>query len=92
LKPSRSRPEPTNSPSALNLRVKVKEKPTGQFSAGVGYSSYSQVFFSGQVQERNLFGMGYQLGFQGSISAKSADYTVHLLESRTTTTRTWASA
>jgi len=68
-------PEPTNSPSALNLRVKVKEKPTGQFSAGVGYSSYSQVFFSGQVQERNLFGMGYQLGFQGSISAKSADYT-----------------
>ncbi len=68
-------PEPTASPNALNLRVKVKEKPTGQFSAGVGYSSYSQVFFSGQVLERNLFGMGYQLGFKGTISSKSADYT-----------------
>ena len=68
-------PEPTGSPNALNLRVKVKEKPTGQFSAGVGYSSYSQVFFSGQVLERNLFGMGYQLGFTGTISARSADYT-----------------
>jgi outer membrane protein insertion porin family len=68
-------PEPTANPSALNLRVKVKEKPTGQFSAGVGYSSYSQVFFSGQVLERNLFGMGYQLGFKGTISSKSADYT-----------------
>ena len=68
-------PEPTPSPNALDLRVKVKEKPTGQFSAGVGYSSYSQVFFSGQVLERNLFGMGYQLGFKGTISAKSADYT-----------------
>lgn len=68
-------PEPTGTPTALNLRVKVKEKPTGQLSAGVGYSSYSQVFFSGQILERNLFGMGYQLGFQGSISAKSADYT-----------------
>lgn len=68
-------PEPTGSPNALNLRVKVKEKPTGQFSAGVGYSSYSQVFFSGQVMERNLFGMGYQLGFTGTISARSADYT-----------------
>lgn len=68
-------PEPTTSPTALNLRVKVKEKPTGMFSAGVGYSSYSQVFFSGQVLERNLFGMGYQLGFKGTISARSADYT-----------------
>jgi outer membrane protein insertion porin family len=68
-------PEPAGTPSELNLRVKVKEKPTGQFSAGVGYSSYSQVFFSGQVLERNLFGMGYQLGFTGTISAKSADYT-----------------
>jgi len=68
-------PEPTASPNALDLRVKVKEKPTGQFSAGVGYSSYSQVFFSGQVLERNLFGMGYQLGFKGTISSKSADYT-----------------
>jgi outer membrane protein insertion porin family len=68
-------PEPTGNPSALNLRIKVKEKPTGQFSAGVGYSSYSQVFFSGQVLERNLFGMGYQLGFKGTISAKDSDYT-----------------
>ena len=68
-------PEPTGSPETLNLRVKVKEKSTGQFSAGVGYSSYSQVFFSGQVLERNLFGMGYQLGFKGTISSKSADYT-----------------
>lgn len=68
-------PEPTDSPNALNLRVKVKEKATGMFSAGVGYSSYSSIFFSGQVLERNLFGMGYQLGFKGTISGKSADYT-----------------
>lgn len=68
-------PEPTQTPNELNLRVKVKEKPTGQFSAGVGYSSYSQVFFSGQVLERNLFGMGYQLSFTGTISSRTADYT-----------------
>jgi outer membrane protein insertion porin family len=73
-------PEPTASPNALNLRVKVKEKPTGQFSAGVGYSSYSQVFFSGQVLERNLFGMGYQLGFKGTISAKIRRLHGHILE------------
>lgn len=68
-------PEPTPNPDKLNLRVKVKEKPTGMFSAGVGYSSYAKVFFSGQVLERNLFGMGYQLGFKGTISSKSSDYT-----------------
>lgn len=69
-------PEPTADPTALNLRVKVKEKPTGMFSAGVGYSSYAQVFFSGQILERNLFGMGYELGFRGTISSKSSDYTL----------------
>lgn len=68
-------PEPTDRPETLNLRVKVKEKSTGMFSAGIGYSSYSQVFFSGQVLERNLFGMGYQLGFKGTVSSKTADYT-----------------
>lgn len=68
-------PEPTGNPAEMNLRVKVKEKSTGMFSAGVGYSTYSKVFFSGQVLERNLFGMGYQLGFKGTISSKSADYT-----------------
>jgi outer membrane protein insertion porin family len=68
-------PEPAESPNEMNLRVKVKEKATGQFSAGVGYSSYSQVFFSGQVLERNLFGMGYQLSFTGTVSSRSADYT-----------------
>lgn len=68
-------PEPSESPNELNLRVKVKEKATGQFSAGVGYSSYSQVFFSGQVLERNLFGMGYQLSFTGTVSSRTADYT-----------------
>lgn len=68
-------PEPTDKPEALNLRVKIKEKPTGMFSAGIGYSSYSQAFFSGQILERNLFGMGYELGFKGTVSARSADYT-----------------
>lgn len=68
-------PEPTDKQEALNLRVKIKEKPTGMFSAGIGYSSYSQAFFSGQILERNLFGMGYELGFRGTVSAKSADYT-----------------
>ena len=52
-------PEPTGSPETLNLRVKVKEKSTGQFSAGIGYSSYSQVFFSGQVLERNQIGRAH---------------------------------
>ncbi|MBZ4684685.1 MAG: outer membrane protein assembly complex, YaeT protein [Desulfomicrobiaceae bacterium] len=68
-------PEPTARPDTLDLRVKVKEKSTGMLAAGAGYSTYSKVFFSGQILERNLFGMGYQLGFKGTISSKSADYT-----------------
>ncbi len=68
-------PEPTSRPDTLDLRVKVKEKSTGMLAAGAGYSTYAKIFFSGQIVERNLFGMGYQLGFKGTISSKSADYT-----------------
>jgi outer membrane protein insertion porin family len=68
-------PEPTANPSELDLRVKVKEKSTGMLAAGAGYSTYSKIFFSGQIVERNLFGMGYQLGFKGTISSRRADYT-----------------
>lgn len=67
----------TPEPDQLDLKVRVKEKPTGQLSAGVGYSSFSQLFFSGQITENNLFGKGYALSFNGAFSARDSLYNLN---------------
>ena len=67
---------PTGRDSELDLKVKIKEKPTGMLSAGTGYSTYSKVFVSASIQERNLFGMGYNLALTSSFSAKDTAYTL----------------
>ncbi len=64
---------PTSNPNKLNVKVHVKEKSTGFFSVGAGYSSVEKFFLTGQVTERNLFGRGYSLSFKGSFSS-SATY------------------
>lgn len=65
---------PTVQDDLLDLKVRVKEKSTGMLSAGAGYSSYSNVFFTATVQERNLFGKGYFLGFKGTFSGRETEY------------------
>ncbi len=67
---------PTGRDNELDLLVRVKEKPTGMLSAGTGYSTYSKMFVSASIQERNLFGKGYQLGLTSSFSARDTQYTL----------------
>ncbi len=64
---------PTSNPNKLDVKVHVKEKSTGFFSVGAGYSSIEKFFLTGQVTEKNLFGRGYSLSFKGSFST-SATY------------------
>ncbi len=59
---------PTDDPKELDLKVNVKEKSTGLISGGLGYGSYGGVFLSAKIEEKNLFGRGYFLGFSGSFS------------------------
>jgi len=67
---------PTGRDNELDLKIKVKEKPTGMLSAGTGYSTYSKLFFSASIQERNLLGRGYMLGLRGNFSALDVAYTL----------------
>jgi outer membrane protein insertion porin family len=62
---------PTEDPSEVDLRVKVKDKNTGKLELGIGYSTSDSVFFGGSVGERNLFGKGYELQFQGMFSGRT---------------------
>jgi len=63
---------PTDNPSEVDIKVKVKDKNTGAISLGAGYSTSDSVFFGGSVEEKNLFGKGYNAKFQGMFSGKSS--------------------
>jgi len=73
---------PTENPTEVDLKVKVKDKNTGAFSLGAGYSTYDSVFFGGSVEERNLFGKGYNAKFQGMISGTSSRFILSLMNPR----------
>lgn len=59
---------PTENPDEVDLKVKVKEAPTGALMGGIGYSTYYDVGVTASIMERNLFGRGYWLQLQGFFS------------------------
>jgi outer membrane protein insertion porin family len=44
--------------------VEVKERPTGTFQIGAGFSSYENFILTGQISQNNLFGWGQTLSLQ----------------------------
>jgi len=46
----------------VDVNVNVAEKPTGNLSLGVGYSSTEKVLISGSFQQANAFGTGKTVG------------------------------
>lgn len=60
----------------MNLKLNVKEKPTGIFSIGAGYSTLDGFVGTVQVQKDNLFGFGYSISLNGEFSSKRTDYTL----------------
>lgn len=67
-------PEPSLDPDRMNVIVQVKEKSTGTFSIGAGYSSADNLILMGQISENNLFGMGDTLALSANVSANSSRY------------------
>ena len=45
-------------------RVEVKEKSTGTFQIGAGFSSYENFILTGQISQNNFFGWGQSLSLQ----------------------------
>ncbi|EGB13843.1 outer membrane protein assembly complex, YaeT protein [Pseudodesulfovibrio mercurii] len=70
-------PVPTGNPEEMDLVVKVKDKATGKISGGVGFSTYDGIFFGGEISEKNLFGRGYDVGFNGQVGGTTTKYVLH---------------
>lgn len=73
---------PTETRTKSTLKSRLGEATTGMVNAGVGYSTYSKVGFGGSIMERNLFGKGYQLSFNGSFSSKYTYYVLSFVNPR----------
>lgn len=64
----------------LNVNVEVKEKSTGTFSIGGGYSSLDGIIGQGSVQQTNFLGLGLKANLSGSIGGKSQTYSLGLTD------------
>jgi outer membrane protein insertion porin family len=54
----------------VDLEVKVKEKPTGSFSIGGGFSTLDQFTAIADITEGNLFGRGYLARIRGQVGGR----------------------
>ncbi|BBD07055.1 outer membrane protein assembly factor BamA [Desulfovibrio ferrophilus] len=70
---------PTDDPSQMDLKVKVKETTTGQLTGGIGWSSADGVYFMATVAENNLFGKGYTASVDGAWGGDTTRYTVKFM-------------
>jgi len=73
-------PESTLDDDLLDLVVEVKEKPTGKFSVGAGYSTVDKMTFMGEVSEDNLFGRGQRLSAKANLSSNSTRFSIDFTE------------
>jgi len=66
--------------SNMNVAVDVKERPTGTFSVGFGYSSVDGLIGQGSVTQENFLGRALKLNLAGSLGGKSTTYQLGLTD------------
>ncbi len=75
-------PKPTLNEDQMDVIVDVKEKATGQFSIGAGYSSSENMLFMGEIKEDNIFGTGNNLSLAGYLSSSTTRYNLNFTNPR----------
>ncbi|HKX11695.1 MAG TPA: outer membrane protein assembly factor BamA [bacterium] len=65
-----------SSDDKLVLNINVKEKPTGTFSVGAGFSSAESFLFTASVSKNNFMGLGINGSINGEISGKRQQFSV----------------
>ena len=67
-------PEPAADPGRMNIIIEIKERSTGSFSIGAGYSSVDQLILMGQISENNFLGRGDKLQLTANVGGSSSRY------------------
>lgn len=58
-----------SAPDVLDLNVDLRERPTGSFSLGMGFSSFEQFVLTGSISKQNFLGRGFNLNAMINWSA-----------------------
>jgi len=64
----------------IQIDVNVKERPTGTFSIGAGYSSVDGFVGQGSITQENFLGRGWKMSLAASIGGESTTYQVGLTD------------
>ena len=72
--------QPGTTENKMVVDVEVRERPTGSFSIGAGYSSSDNFIFTGSISQRNLFGTGKILNLDATLSSKTQRYNLGFTE------------
>ncbi|MGQ9920322.1 MAG: outer membrane protein assembly factor BamA [Desulfobacca sp.] len=71
---------PGSASNKVNLTINVKERPTGQFGVGAGYSTQDRIIGMVEISQSNLFGRGQQLRAQAALGSLSRRYRLSFTE------------
>lgn len=64
----------------MNINVRVKEKNTGMFMIGAGYSAQEKAVIMAQISQNNFLGYGQQLSLKASLGSKTNNYELSFTE------------
>ncbi len=64
----------------MDVNIRVKERPTGIFSVGAGYSALDGAMVTAQVTQQNLFGRGQSIGVNAGIGSSARSYEIFFIE------------
>ena len=72
----------------VDIDVTVKEKPTGSFSIGAGFSSIDGVLGAGSISQNNFLGLGTRVSFSGQLGSSANRFVLryqdpHILDTET---------
>ncbi|MBI3779860.1 MAG: outer membrane protein assembly factor BamA, partial [candidate division NC10 bacterium] len=72
----------------VDIDVTLKEKPTGSFAIGAGFSSVDGVLGAGSISQNNFLGLGQRLSFSGQLGSRANRFVIrfqdpHILDTET---------
>ncbi|MBZ0168116.1 Surface antigen (D15) [Candidatus Methylomirabilis lanthanidiphila] len=64
----------------VDIDVMVKEKPTGSFSVGGGFSSIDGILGSGSVTQENFLGLGQRMSLSAQLGARASRFVLNFFD------------
>ena len=64
----------------MDINIRVKEKNTGMFMVGAGYSATEQAIIMAQIVQQNFLGYGQIMSLKASLGSKTNNYELSFTE------------